>query len=48
MLKEFEKNNNVVWEEILNGKKIISDKEALEMITITKNFRKKFGFRERL
>ena len=46
MIKEFEKNNKDFWNEILNGKKLMSDKEAGEMKTITMRLRKERGFRE--
>ena len=46
MIKEFEKNNRTFWNEILNEKKLMSDKEAEEMMMITTNIRKEKGFRE--
>jgi len=45
MIKEFEKNNKKFWNEVLDGEKLMSDKEADEMIKITKEFRKERGFR---
>ena len=46
MIKEFEKNNKDFWDEILNGEKLMSDKEAEEMKVITMKLRKERGFRE--
>lgn len=46
MVKEFEKNNEVFWNEILNGEKLMSDKEAEEMRIITSKIRKERGFRD--
>lgn len=45
MIKEFEKNKGTLWNEILNGKKLLSDKEANELIKATSNLRKERGFR---
>ena len=46
MIKEFEKNNKDFWNEILNGEKLMSNKEAEEMKIITMRLRKERGFRE--
>ena len=46
MIKEFEKNNRKFWDEILYGEKLMTDKEAEEMIKITRDFRKERGFRD--
>ncbi|OIO41307.1 hypothetical protein COU56_02335 [Candidatus Pacearchaeota archaeon CG10_big_fil_rev_8_21_14_0_10_31_9] len=46
MIKEFEKNNKNFWNEILNGEKLMTDREAEEMKRITANIRKEKGFRE--
>ena len=35
MIKEFEKNSKDFWDEILNGEKLMSDKEAEEMKILT-------------
>lgn len=48
MIKEFEKNNRKFWDEILYGEKLMTDKEAEEMIKITKEIRKERGFRDEL
>ena len=48
MIKEFEKNNRKFWDEILYGEKLMTDKEAEEMIKITKDIRKERGFRDEL
>lgn len=40
MIKTYEKNAEDTWNEILNGKRILSDKEAKEMHNITKKLRK--------
>jgi len=46
MVNEFEKSNKKFWDEILNGDKLLNDKEADEMRKITREFRKERGFRE--
>jgi len=46
MIKEFEKNSKDFWNEILNGEKLMSDKEAEEMKILTIKLRKEKGFRE--
>ena len=46
MIKEFEKNSKDFWNEILNGEKLMSDKEAEEMKILTIRLRKEKGFRE--
>ncbi|MBS3072323.1 hypothetical protein J4477_00635 [Candidatus Pacearchaeota archaeon] len=46
MVKEFEKNNKNFWNEILNGEKLMTDREAEEMKRITVNIIKEKGFRE--
>lgn len=40
MVKEYEKYANDVWDKILNSGKILSEKEAEEMHTITRKIRK--------
>jgi hypothetical protein len=46
MVKEFEKNNTKFWDNILNNKKILTDKEAEDLEKITKKGRKEKGFRD--
>jgi len=46
MVNGFEKSNRKFWDEILTADKLLTDKEADEMIKITKEFRKERGFRE--
>ena len=40
MIKEFEKNSKDFWNEILNGEKLMSDKEAEQMKILTIKLRK--------
>ena len=40
MIKEFEKNSKNFWNEILNGEKLMNDKEAEEMKILTIRLRK--------
>ena len=45
MIKEYSKKSDDFWDEILSGKKRISDKEAEDMLKIVKELRKDKGFR---
>jgi len=45
MIKGLEKNKCVFLDEILNRKKLLSDKEASRLIEATNNLRKGKGFR---
>ena len=40
MVETYERDAEDVWDEILNGKRILSDKEAEEMHKITRKIRK--------
>ena len=40
-----EKNMNHFWNNILNGEKILSDKEAKEMENVSERIRRESGFR---
>jgi len=46
MIDNFEKNNRKFWNEILHGEKLMTDKEAEDMIKIIKQIRKERGFRD--
>jgi len=45
MLEEYKKKSEENWKIILSGKKILSDKEAEDMLKIVKESRKEYGFR---
>lgn len=45
MLNDYYKRSNLLWGEILNGKKILSEEEAEELIREVKSIRKERGFR---
>jgi len=45
MLEEYKKKSKENWEIVLSGKKILSDKEAEDMLEIIKASRKEYGFR---
>jgi len=45
MLEEYKKKSEENWKIILSGKKILSDKEADDMLKIVKESRKEYGFR---
>ena len=45
LLKEYEKNSRLFWNEILNGEKILSDKEAEGMEEVVKELREKRRWR---
>lgn len=40
MVKSYPKEAEIIWEKILSGKRIISNREARELIEITTNLRK--------
>lgn len=46
MIKEYERNAEEKWNLILNSGKILSDKEAEDMLKIVKKLRKERGFRD--
>lgn len=45
MTDEYEKSSKSFWKAVLNGEKILSDKEAMEMKKAAAEFRKERGFR---
>jgi len=45
IVEEYKKNSDKFWDEILNGEKILSDREARDMNNILKKVRKERGFR---
>ena len=45
MLEEYKKKSDEAWDKILNGGRIISDKEAEVMKKITRKTREEYGFR---
>ncbi len=45
MLADYRKRSELVWNRILNGEKILSDSEALELEKTIKELRKEKGFR---
>jgi len=45
MLEEYKKKSEENWKIILSGKKILSDKEAGDMLKIVKESRREYGFR---
>ncbi len=45
MLEEYKRKSEENWSIILSGKKILSDKEAEDMLKIVKESRKEYGFR---
>ena len=45
MLHFYERESGDVWEKILHGEKILTDKEASDMIESVKKNRKEYGFR---
>ena len=42
---DYEERNKEFWNSILKGKKILTDKEAEDMISVVKELRKEHGFR---
>jgi len=45
VLKEYKKTEEVFWKGILDGEKILSEKESEDIENIIKNIRKDKGFR---
>jgi len=45
MIDSYELESKRFWKEILDGEKILSDKEADELLEHSKNIRKEYGFR---
>ena len=45
MLADYGKRSELVWDSILNGEKILSDSEALELEKGLRELRKEKGFR---
>jgi len=45
MVKKYSKKSNDFWKKILSGKRILSDKEAEDMLKIVSEIRKEYGFR---
>ncbi len=45
LIEDFSKKRNDVWDEILDGEKILSDKEAKDLEKEVKKLRKEKGFR---
>ena len=45
-IEKSKESNRKFWDEILYGEKLMTDKEAEEMIKITRDFRKERGFRD--
>lgn len=45
VIKEFEKNKHTFWDDVLNGKKLLSDKEAEGLSESANKLRKERGFR---
>jgi len=45
MVDDYSKHADSFWEKILNGEKILSDKEAEDISNISKSLRKERGFR---
>lgn len=45
MIKEYEAKAKMTWKEILEGEKILSDKEAESLLEHTSKLRKEYGFR---
>ena len=45
VIKEFKKNKYTFWDEMLNGKRLLSDKEAGGLAESASNLRKERGFR---
>lgn len=46
IIKEHEDKSKEFWNEILESKKLLSDKEADELLNKTKKLRKEYGFRQ--
>ena len=45
MLEEYKRKSEESWNRILSGKKILTDKEAEDMLKIVAEIRKEYGFR---
>jgi hypothetical protein len=45
LVEEHKKTRSSFWSDILDGEKILSDKEAYEMKEVVKNLRKEKGYR---
>lgn len=45
MAEVYEKRSKEFWKAILEGEKILTDKEAEELKSVVKNLRKEYGFR---
>ncbi|MBI2106345.1 hypothetical protein HYT56_05935 [Candidatus Woesearchaeota archaeon] len=45
MLEEYKKKSEESWKKILNGKKMLTDKEADDILKIIEKTRKEYGFR---
>jgi hypothetical protein len=46
MVHEYKKKSDRIWDDILHGEKILSDKEAEDMLSLVHKMRKEPGFRE--
>jgi len=46
MTEDYEKRSGVFWKAVLEGEKILSDKEADEIRAVTESLRKEPGFRK--
>ncbi|MBI5332010.1 MAG: hypothetical protein HZB65_00390 [Candidatus Aenigmarchaeota archaeon] len=46
MAEDYEKRSHVFWRIVLEGEKILSDKEADEIRAVTESLRKEHGFRK--
>jgi len=44
--KQKEQENKEFWDFILNGERLLSDKEAEEMLEVSRKNRKEYGFRK--
>lgn len=45
MVDDYEEKSKDFWDMILNGRKILSDKEAAELKATVREMRKEYGFR---
>lgn len=45
MVRDYESKSRTVWDRILKGEKLLTDREAKEMHKEIKTFRKEYGFR---
>ena len=46
MIKEYENKSKEFWNDILESEKLLSDKEADELLNRMKKLRKEYGFRQ--